>query len=80
VKPIEVPHDRVPDAATVQRLALEGFARTVTDVLARRSRLLFLDARAAIAAAPMVARHLQTVINRDPDLDQFMTEAKHFLL
>jgi glycerol-3-phosphate dehydrogenase len=80
VKPIEVPHDRAPDAETVQQLAIEGFARTVADVLARRSRLLFLDARAAIAAAPTVARHLQTAINRDPALDRFMSEAKHFLL
>jgi glycerol-3-phosphate dehydrogenase len=30
-------------------------ARTVEDVLARRMRLLFLDARGAIAAAPRVA-------------------------
>ncbi|MEZ5657623.1 MAG: glycerol-3-phosphate dehydrogenase/oxidase [Burkholderiaceae bacterium] len=33
---------------------VEG-ARTLEDVLARRSRLLFLDARAAIAVAPVVA-------------------------
>ena len=33
-------------------------ARTVEDVLARRTRALFLDARAAIEAAPVVATFL----------------------
>jgi len=31
------------------------YAQTVEDVLARRTRLLFLNAKAAIAAAPTVA-------------------------
>jgi glycerol-3-phosphate dehydrogenase len=31
-------------------------ARTVEDVLARRTRALFLDARASLEAAPIVAR------------------------
>jgi glycerol-3-phosphate dehydrogenase len=34
------------------------YARSVEDVLARRSRLLFLDARVAAAAAPRVAQLL----------------------
>ena len=41
-------------------------ARTVEDVLARRLRALFLDARASIAAAPTVARLLASELNRDP--------------
>jgi glycerol-3-phosphate dehydrogenase len=77
---IDVPHDQAPDAATIQRLALEGFARTVGDVLARRSRLLFLDARAAIAAAPTVAGHLQAATGHDPALDPFLNEAQGFVL
>jgi glycerol-3-phosphate dehydrogenase len=40
-------------------------ARTVEDVLARRTRLLFLDARAAIAKAPQVARELAKTMGRD---------------
>ena len=39
-------------------------ARTVEDVLARRTRALFLDARAAIEAAPAVAGLLQKELRR----------------
>ena len=40
-------------------------ARTVEDVLARRTRALFLDARAAIAMAPQVADVLAKELRRD---------------
>jgi glycerol-3-phosphate dehydrogenase len=40
-------------------------ARTVEDVLARRLRMLFLDARAAIAAAPRVAALMAKELGRD---------------
>ena len=40
-------------------------ARSVEDVLARRTRALFLNARAAIAAAPAVAALLGAELNRD---------------
>ena len=51
-------------------------ARTVEDVLARRTRALFLDARAAIEAAPAVARVLAEELGRDDawrerDLENF---------
>src|SRR6218665_1368123 len=42
-------------AATVRFAACHGYACTVEDMLARRSRLLFLDARQAIEPAPAVA-------------------------
>jgi glycerol-3-phosphate dehydrogenase len=45
--------------------AREEAARTVQDVLARRMRALFLDARASIAAAPAVAALLASVLGRD---------------
>lgn len=41
------------------------WARTVEDVLARRTRALFLNARAAIAMAPKVARWMAKELNRD---------------
>jgi glycerol-3-phosphate dehydrogenase len=44
--------------AMVRFAARYEYARTVEDVLARRARLLFLDARAAAAAAPRVAELL----------------------
>ena len=40
-------------------------ARTVEDVLARRVRLLFLDAKEAIAVAPTVAGILAHELNKD---------------
>jgi glycerol-3-phosphate dehydrogenase len=42
-------------------------ARTVDDVLARRSRSLLFDARAAIAAAPTVAALMGPELERDAD-------------
>ncbi len=40
-------------------------ARTIDDILARRTRLLFLDAHAAIAAASHVAQTMATELGRD---------------
>ena len=45
--------------------AREEMARTVGDVLARRTRLLLLDAAASIEAAPAVAARLATELGRD---------------
>ena len=38
-------------------------ARTIEDVLARRIRILFLDAKAAIEAAPKVAEIMAQELN-----------------
>ena len=40
-------------------------ARTVEDVLARRVRALFLDARAALDMAPLVAQLMAKQLNKD---------------
>jgi len=58
-------------------------ARTVEDVLARRTRLLFLDVRAAMDRAPQVARELAAELGRDEawqktQLLAFEETAKHF--
>jgi len=59
-------------------------ARTIEDVLARRTRSLFLDARASIEAAPRVAAVLAAELNRDPDwqvrqVESFQTLASGYL-
>jgi glycerol-3-phosphate dehydrogenase len=59
-------------------------ARTVEDVLARRTRALFLDARAAIEAAPAVADLLAKELGRsdawrDRDLQRFLDLAKGYI-
>jgi glycerol-3-phosphate dehydrogenase len=52
-------------AAEVVWAARHEAARTVEDVLARRTRSLFLDARASIEAAPRVAELLAVELGRD---------------
>lgn len=52
-------------AAEVRWAARHELARTVEDVLARRTRALFLDARASVAVAPAVAELLAQELGRD---------------
>jgi glycerol-3-phosphate dehydrogenase len=52
-------------AAEVVWAAREEMARSLEDVLARRTRALFLNAHAAIAMAPQVATLLARELNRD---------------
>jgi glycerol-3-phosphate dehydrogenase len=65
--------------AMVRFAARFEYARTVEDVLARRSRLLFLDALAACKAAPAVALALQAETGRDPQLAAFETLSADYL-
>lgn len=59
-------HPRLPyTAAQVIWSVHEEMARTVEDVLARRTRALLLDAAASIEAAPAVARLMAAELNRD---------------
>jgi glycerol-3-phosphate dehydrogenase len=60
-------------------------ARTVEDILARRTRALFLDARAAMDMAPAVARLMAAELMKDPDWEKeqvvsFNTVAKNYLI
>lgn len=50
--------------------ARNEMARTTEDILARRTRALFLDARAAIEAAPKVASLLAAELGRDESFAQ----------
>ena len=65
--------------------ARHEMARTVEDVLARRTRLLFLDVHAALERAPEVARQLARELGRDEawqksELSAFAQTAEHFRL
>lgn len=60
-------------------------ARTVEDVLARRTRILFRDAKKAIAMAPVVAEILATELDKDAQwqaaqIADFTALAKGYLL
>jgi glycerol-3-phosphate dehydrogenase len=59
-------HPRWPGVkAQVRWAARHEMARTVEDVLARRTRALLLDARGSIEAAPMAAELLAAELGRD---------------
>jgi len=64
--------------AMVRFAARYEYARTVEDVLARRNRLLFLDAAAALAIAPQVAQILSTEMDASPQLASFEVLAKAY--
>jgi glycerol-3-phosphate dehydrogenase len=78
-------HPRLPfKLREVVWAARYEMARSVEDVLARRTRALFLDARAAIEAAPAVADLLARELNRceawkDKELSKFLATAKGYL-
>ena len=79
-------HSRLPYVKTeVLWAARHEMARTVEDVLARRTRALFLDARASIEAAPIVAELLATELGQDAawrqaQVQDYSTLAKGYLL
>jgi glycerol-3-phosphate dehydrogenase len=67
--------DRLPYVAGQAIFAARyEMARSVEDVLARRVRALFLDAEAAIAAAPRVAELLAAELGRDAHWQADQTE------
>ena len=72
-------------AAEIVRAARNEMARTVEDVLARRTRALFLNARAAIEIAPPAARIMAEEIGKDEDwineqIRLFNETAKHYVI
>jgi glycerol-3-phosphate dehydrogenase len=72
-------------AAEVIWAVRQEMARTVEDVLARRTRSLFLDARAAREMAPAVARLMAAELIRDPEWEKeqivsFLKVAEGYLL
>lgn len=65
--------------AMVRFAARYEYARTVEDVLARRSRMLFLDAAQAARLAPRVAAILREELDIDPQLSTFQALAAQYL-
>ena len=60
-------------------------ARTIEDVLARRVRILFLDAKAAVEIAPIVAKILAEELDKNEDWKQkqisdFTKIASHYII
>lgn len=65
--------------AMVRFAVRHEYARTVEDVLARRWRMLFLDARQAARMAPAVADLLQQETGTDPHLAAFLALAGQYV-
>ncbi len=65
-------------AAMVRFAVRHEYARTVEDVLARRWRLLFLDAAEAGRLAPAVAQLLLQETGREPGLQEFLALTRHY--
>ena len=55
------------------------YAQTVEDVLARRWRILFLDAAEAARLAPAVAAILAEELSADPELASFQALCTRYL-
>ncbi len=71
--------------AEVVWAARNELARTVEDVLSRRVRMLFLDAKAAMEAAPEVAKILAQELEKDEDwqnhqVESFRKVAQNYIL
>ncbi|MFB9055709.1 glycerol-3-phosphate dehydrogenase/oxidase [Mariniflexile ostreae] len=63
----------------------QEMARTVEDILARRVRILFLDAKAALEVSSMVASFLMKELNKtetwkEAQITSFSKIAKHYIL
>ena len=74
---------RFTEAEVVWCIRFE-MARTIEDILARRLRILFLNARAAIDASPRTGEILKQELNKDDrwlqlQLKEFYTLAKNYL-
>jgi glycerol-3-phosphate dehydrogenase len=65
--------------AMVRFAARREYARTVEDVLARRWRLLFLDASLAASLAATVGAILQEETGADPHVEDFQALARSYL-
>jgi glycerol-3-phosphate dehydrogenase len=68
----------------IQKFVEEEMAVSIEDILARRTRLLFLDVRKALSAAPMVAKTMAAVLQKDEEwiqteIDNFTDVAKNYL-
>lgn len=71
-------------AAEIVWAARNEMARTIEDVLARRTRALFLDARAAVEIAPKAAEIMALELGKNPDwineqIREFNATAKNYL-
>jgi glycerol-3-phosphate dehydrogenase len=77
-------YEKIYSPENIKKFIENEMAITVEDILARRTRLLFLDAKLAMQIAPLVAQRMATILNEDEqwvqaEIDNFMQVAKNYL-
>jgi glycerol-3-phosphate dehydrogenase len=80
----DAPIETIYSAANTKKFIEEEMAVSIEDVLARRTRLLFLDAGKAMQAAPLVAKQMAAVLNKneewiETETESFIQLAKNYL-
>jgi glycerol-3-phosphate dehydrogenase len=76
--------EKIYSAENIKKFVEEEMAVSIEDILARRTRLLFLDVKKALLAAPIVAKAMASVLQKDEEwiqieLDNFTQLAKNYL-
>ncbi|HYK44700.1 MAG TPA: glycerol-3-phosphate dehydrogenase/oxidase [Parafilimonas sp.] len=76
--------EKIYSTENIRSFIQDEMAMTVEDVLARRTRLLFLDAKKAIEFAPLVALEMATVFQHDQqwiqkEIDNFISLAQNYV-
>jgi len=76
--------EKIYSANNIKKFIEEEMAMSIEDILARRTRLLFLDAKLAIQAASVVIKVMADVLKKDGtwiqnEIDNFMHLAKNYL-
>lgn len=78
-------HDQFPYiSAEIHWAVNEEMCVTIEDFLARRTRMLFLDARASVEAAPVVAQRMAILLGKDDSwirqqIEEYTILAKNYL-
>jgi glycerol-3-phosphate dehydrogenase len=78
------PIEKVYSKENIQTFIENEMAISVEDILARRTRLLFLDVKAALKAAPVVTTHMRSILDKNEEwiqneIDNFTQLAKNYL-
>ncbi|MBS1746509.1 MAG: glycerol-3-phosphate dehydrogenase/oxidase [Bacteroidetes bacterium] len=78
------PIEKIYSKENIKQFIEEEMATCVEDILARRTRLLFLDAKLAMKTAPYIAATIAEILKKDDDwirneIENFILLAKNYL-
>jgi glycerol-3-phosphate dehydrogenase len=76
--------EKIYSEENIKKFVEEEMAVSIEDILARRTRMLFLDVKKALEAAPLVATAMASALQKDKEwiqieLDNFTQLAKNYL-